>query len=54
MFWNWFCVFPLEGMVFFERAFFGLQRAESEGFLGCGFVEVISEFFVCGAHEGEE
>jgi hypothetical protein len=41
-------------MVFFERAFFSLQRAESEGFLGGGFVEVITEFFVNRAHEGEE
>ena len=54
MFWNRFRVFPLEGMVFFERAFFSLQRAESEGFLGCGIVEVVAEFFVNGAHEGEK
>ncbi len=40
--------------MFFERAFFSLQRAESEGFFGGGFVEVIAEFFVNRAHEGEE
>jgi hypothetical protein len=41
-------------MVFFERAFVSLQRAESEGFLGGGFVEAIAEFFVNRAHEGEK
>jgi hypothetical protein len=41
-------------MVFFERAFFSLQRAEGEGFLGCGIVEAIAEFFVNGAREGEK
>lgn len=40
--------------MFFERAFFSLQRAESEGFLGGGIVEAIAEFFVNGAHEGEK
>ena len=47
-------MFPLQEMVFFERAFFSLQRAEGEGFLGGGIVEAIAEFFVNGAHEGEE
>ncbi len=47
-------MFPLQEMVFFERAFFSLQRAEGEGFLGGGFVEAIAEFFVNGTREGEE
>jgi phenylpyruvate tautomerase PptA (4-oxalocrotonate tautomerase family) len=41
-------------MVFFERAFFSLQRAESESFISGSIVEVITEFFVNGAHEGEK
>lgn len=40
--------------MFFERVFFSLQRAESEGFLGCGIVEAIGQLFVNGTHEGEE
>lgn len=41
-------------MVFFERAFFSLQRAESEGFICGGIVEAIAELFVNRAREGEE
>jgi hypothetical protein len=41
-------------MVFFERAFFCLQRAQSESFISGSIVEVIAEFFVNGTHEGEE
>ena len=47
-------MFPLQGMVFFERAFFSLQRAEGEGFLGGGIVEAIAELFVNGTYKGEE
>jgi hypothetical protein len=41
-------------MVFFEMAFFSLQRAESESFISGSIVEVIAEFFVNGTHESEE
>jgi hypothetical protein len=41
-------------MVFFERAFFSLQRAEGESFISGSIVEVIAEFFVNGTHEGEK
>ena len=40
--------------MFFERAFFSLQRAQGESFVCGGIVEVISELFVNGAREGEE
>ena len=40
--------------MFFERAFFSLQRAEGESFISGSIVEVIAEFFVNLAHEGEK
>ena len=40
--------------MFFERAFFSLQRAEGEGFLSGSIVEAIAELFVNGTREGEE
>jgi hypothetical protein len=41
-------------MVFFERPFFSLQRAESKSFISGSIVEIIAEFFVNGTHESEK